>query len=87
MKELDYLDTKNYKDLPDDAHQRMVQNSREYILEEKISDLQEEIDRLRSLITAWADSENCDGWHKEPDCECGNSKCGAVIALRKAVGR
>lgn len=77
MKELDYLDTKNYKDLPDDIHQRMIQNSREYILEEKISELQEEIDRLRLLIIEWADAYNA----LSPNC------IPASNALRKEVGR
>lgn len=46
-----------------------------------------EIIRLRALITAWADAEVADGFHDEPDCDCGAPLCAASTALRKAVGR
>ena len=42
---------------------------------------------LRALITAWADAEVADGFHDEPDCNCGAPLCVASTALRKAVGR
>ena len=46
-----------------------------------------EIERLRGLITEWADAEVADGFHDEPECGCGAPLCVASAALRKAVGR
>jgi hypothetical protein len=47
-----------------------------------------EIERLRSLITEWADADDSDF---DPlvfdDCECDQRFCIAVRALREAVGR
>lgn len=47
----------------------------------------QELERLRALITAWADAETADGFHQEPECGCGAPLCTASAALRKAVGR
>jgi hypothetical protein len=43
----------------------------------------DEIERLRSLITAWADAS--DAWDAYPDADLRDRA--AVVALRKAVGR
>lgn len=44
----------------------------------------DEIERLRSLITAWADAYE----EKSPysDCDCADPYCSSVRELRKAVG-
>ena len=44
----------------------------------------DEIERLRALITEWADAD--DTWEGGP-CDCGGEYCSAAQALRKAVGR
>lgn len=53
----------------------------------EVTVLREEIERLRGLITEWADAEVADGFHDEPECGCGAPLCVASAALRKAVGR
>lgn len=54
---------------------------------EIFTDAADEIERLRALITAWADADAADGFHDEPECDCGAPLCVASAALRKAVGR
>ena len=45
--------------------------------------LMQEIERLRTLIIAWADAS--DAWDAYPDADLRDRA--AVVALRKAVGR
>ena len=45
--------------------------------------LMREIERLRTLITAWADAS--DAWDAYPDADLRDRA--AVVELRKAVGR
>ena len=49
-----------------------------------IANAAHEIDRLRSLITAWADAD--DTWEGGA-CDCDGEYCTAAQALRRAVGR
>jgi hypothetical protein len=71
-----------YERQPEDRYQRLL-----LVGADHIEDLEERVERLRSLITAWADAQDAQRETKPTSLRWWTDKFDAELALRKAIGR